>query len=214
MGPFDETLTLTSEWGWWMRLLLKYRVGYVGEPLFCYRLHPDAFTFTGSRDTSIWDSQAMAIVDGFYANPSVSPEVRGRRDLSVASVNLTVGLLRIMRREWTPGADSIRAALAGAGVRRLADLVKSTAIGPRFYSRARMLAARGAARTREGRPGHAIADAEELRCPRCGGICGYPAWAPPWHQGRPQMRCVACGTRWPVPGPIRSPARKEPPPAL
>jgi Glycosyl transferase family 2 len=202
IGPFDETLALTSEWGWWMRLLLKYRVGYVGEPLFCYRLHPGAFTFTGSRDTSVWDSQAMAIVDGFYADPGVSPEIRRRRDLSVASVNLTVGLLRIMRREWRPGFGSMRAALAGAGVRRLPDLLKSTAIGPRFYSRARMLASRGAARIPAARSGQAIADAGGLRCPRCGGISGYPAWAPPWHEGPPRMGCVACGERWQAPSSI------------
>jgi hypothetical protein len=197
--PFDPRLSLASEWRVWLQLERHHRVGYIDDPLFCYRLHPGAHTFTGSHDTGEWERQAFAIVNGFYAQPDLPVELRARQELSLANVSLTVGLLQAYRREWRAAGQSLWTAWKLTPWRRLADLVNASAIVPRLLTRARMLAEQRLRRHRTPLSGRAMTRdaARSMHCPTCGGVSTYPVRAmlpvrPPGTDATGR-RCLACG---------------------
>ncbi len=44
VGAFDQAFPYAADWDLWLRLLLKYDVAYVAEPLSCIRWHDDNLT--------------------------------------------------------------------------------------------------------------------------------------------------------------------------
>lgn len=196
---FDDPLWVSADWAVWLRLALRYQVGYVDDMLVCYRVHPAAQTLARSSDPDEWARQAWLIRDEYYGAAALPPRLRARRALTTANMHLNIGLLQLMRGRWPDGARSLAEVLRLSGW-RLPSLLYSAAFAPRAIARLRMLSNLRRMRA-AGMPGAQPGEtrASRLRCPRCCGVSGYPVLGrrPPagwtW-SGR--MRCIACGTRW------------------
>jgi glycosyltransferase involved in cell wall biosynthesis len=200
VAPFDDRLYLSAEWAPWFQIALRHRIAYVDQPLVCYRIHPNAQTFSRSEEPDEWRRQAVAVTDFMYSDPMIPPSVASRRGLTEASISLSVFLLSLFRRRWGLAVQSLRRVVAAAGPQGLPSLINSSVIVPRLIARSRLLLSLDL-RHKSGillQP-HAGSVAA-LRCPRCSSFSGY-ALRCSRRGGRrsiwsTRMRCLACGAKW------------------
>jgi len=202
-GPFDEPLWVSADWGLWLRMALRYRVGYIDDLLVCYRLHPAAQTIARTQDADDWRTQALAAVDAFYATPGLPADVRSRQELTEASVDLTVGLLDAIHGRAAPAVTALRQVVRRVGWGALPGLVHSAVIVPRAASRARMVLDE---RVWHPRPAWSDGVAferrgEVLTCPRCDAVAAYEPFLASRSRkaasgGPVRLRCLVCGYRW------------------
>lgn len=86
IGGFDESLSTSADCDFGCRIAMHYRVEAVHRPLYLYRRHPDqmhSHPVATERDMRI-------IFDRFFADPSLSPDIRKLRNRAFA--NLYVSL--------------------------------------------------------------------------------------------------------------------------
>lgn len=200
-GPFEEPLWVSADWLLWLRLALRHRVGYIDDLLVCYRLHPGAQTLARTQDSRDWKGQAYTAIDGFFAAPDLPPAVRGRLGLTLASVDLTVGLLRLVHGQVRSSAASLRGIVRRIGWRSIPALIHSSVIVPRAMSRAMMML-NLKLQDRRAAWWRSVADEDRaalLRCPSCGAVAGYRTLRASYIERSPsqvRLRCLACGWRW------------------
>lgn len=200
-GPFDEPLWVSADWWLWLRIALRHRVGYIDELLVCYRLHPGAQTLARTQDSTDWKRQAYTAIDGFYSVPDLPATIRTRRDLTVAGVDLTVGLLRLVHGQVASGAASLGRIIRRIGWRSLPALIHSSVVVPRALSRAMMVLN---LRLEHRRAWWWDALPHERRgsflsCPTCRAVAGYGTLLNARSFGdksSARLRCLACGRRW------------------
>jgi len=112
LGAFDPVLSTSADWDMWRRIMTKYKVDLVREPLIDYRSHPSAM----HRNIALFEHDMMHAFDSMFADPAAAA-ARAHKARSYAT---------------------LYAILAGdyylSGKRRLAAryAVKSVALDPRF----------------------------------------------------------------------------------
>lgn len=195
---FENPNWVSADWGVWLRLALRYRVGYVDKVLVCYRIHPEAQTLARSHDPDVWGDQLWHVVEELYTSPELPQSIASRRALTEANQHLSIGLLRLLRRDWRGGRRSLARAARLAG-RRLPSVIYSSAVVPRAGSRLKMMVRRRLdPDAGDGASSGAEAGVAALRCGVCGAISGYPLWRPVRRApaATRRFRCLACGARW------------------
>jgi glycosyltransferase involved in cell wall biosynthesis len=136
-GGFPTDLWFAAEWLTWLRIALRWRVGYVDEVLACFRVHATSQTQTRTRDVGAYRAQLVGVVEELHRRPDLSASLRARRRISMANIELSTMLMSLY---WSDR----RGALAALGrmLRRVRPwevpaLLRSSAVVPRTIARIR-----------------------------------------------------------------------------
>jgi hypothetical protein len=109
-GGFDETLTSLEDWDLWLRLSRRgTRWACVPRPLAEYRIRPDAMHQNHARMAD----NALRVLDKFFADPTLPPEIAARRPLAYQHAHLIAAADAYRTGDRTAGAAWFRRAAEG-----------------------------------------------------------------------------------------------------
>jgi hypothetical protein len=105
VGGYDPRLPYAGDLDLWLRLAVRYRVGYIADPLYAYRQHAQSMTNRGISPGAAIDEMLTAVRNGFAALPDDSPpELRELQALATERVLLSMSWrersLGHTRRSW------------------------------------------------------------------------------------------------------------------
>jgi glycosyltransferase involved in cell wall biosynthesis len=111
LGLYDLELPHSGDWELWLRVATAYRIGYIADSLFAYRIHRRNMSV--ARHSARWANQqiALAVTKGFAALPPDAPrELRALRPSAIRHALLATnwgdrGLGRV-RRSWAGLLDA------------------------------------------------------------------------------------------------------------
>ena len=72
VGLFNPRLRQIADLDLWLRIMLRYRIGYIDRPLSIYRHHSASVTATNSRLARDWLDR-LWLLEGLAAEPSLAP---------------------------------------------------------------------------------------------------------------------------------------------
>ena len=136
VGDYPAQWQITAEWAMWTRLAKRYAVGYLDEPLVCYRLHPGQLTLR--RDPADYLDQLLAVHREVFDDPSLDPALRPRERLALANVHLNIALVQWLRGERRDALGQARHVARLVRPWQLRDFVVSSALVPRVLCRLRL----------------------------------------------------------------------------
>ena len=111
LGVYDLELPHSGDWELWLRVATAYRIGYIADALFAYRIH--GRNMSVARHSARWANQqiALAVNKGFDAlRQDAPPSLRGLRRSAIRHSLLAThwgdrGLGRV-RRSWVGLLDA------------------------------------------------------------------------------------------------------------
>lgn len=109
VGFFPSSLQIVGEWLTWIRLAKEHYVGYVSEPLVCYRLHADQLTY--KRSTEVFRGQLELVHEETFRGVRPSADVQRLRRLARGNIYLSLAFVHAFKRE---GGQALRAAVLAA----------------------------------------------------------------------------------------------------
>jgi len=139
VGLFNEPLWISSEWEMWVRLASHFAVGYIDDPLVCYRLHRQAQTVSGTSDTLAFQRQLHSVALAIYGNMPLPGTLMPRRRFTQANVHLNTALLMGLRGQYRAALTSFARVLHYVRPWELPELLHSGAVLSRLIPRARLL---------------------------------------------------------------------------
>ena len=89
-GGLDETLWYTADWDLWLKLTACAPTHYHDEVTIGFRIHADALTMTGSRDTADFRLQMETVLDRHISKIGSSP--KGLKRVALASIEVNAAL--------------------------------------------------------------------------------------------------------------------------
>ena len=105
VGPFSETLRYTQDTEMWLRLLRRFEIGRVAEPLAVERTHPGQ----DSQRADIMRAEAIAMYSGFFEQTGVAglfpEEARPDAPRARARAHRWLGDTMAAHRRWFAFAD-------------------------------------------------------------------------------------------------------------
>jgi glycosyltransferase involved in cell wall biosynthesis len=126
LGRYDERLPHAGDWDLWLRICSRYRVGYLAEPLYGYRMHGVNMHHHTVTPRQATGEHVLTVDRAFAAMPSGAPRaVRRLRRPALRQVALSVI-------DWEKGHGRTGRAwrLALHGLRRSPDLL----LARQFYA--------------------------------------------------------------------------------
>jgi hypothetical protein len=112
IGYYDPRLPYAGDWDLWLRLAGRYKVGYLAQPLYAYRVHRNNMTSRGKKPGEHTRERMLALDNAFASLPvSAPPEVRALRP-AAARTALLCGTWNDrsfgrVRRSWEGLLDAI-----------------------------------------------------------------------------------------------------------
>lgn len=115
VGYYDERLPHAGDWDMWLRLAARYRVGYVADPLYAYRMHRVNMHHDGMAVARTTNDHVLTVEKAFEALPPDAP----RRARALRRPALRRAWIRAVhveraagrtRRSWRSAADVVRRA--------------------------------------------------------------------------------------------------------
>ena len=148
-GGLDESLWFTADWDLWLSLAEVGPAYHLHRPLAGYRVHEEALTLTGSRDSAGFRSQLATVLERHIARAPAEVAARVRA-AAVLSVEVNVALAALRDRNLRPLRPLLATAVRTPPTawRRY---VRNSLIGARV--RARVALTRGTRRTATTRRG-------------------------------------------------------------
>jgi hypothetical protein len=90
LGYYDERLPHAGDWELWLRISMRFRVGYIAEPLYGWRLHGANMQHHTVSPAQACSEHALALRIAFKALPSSAlPEIRRLRRPALRQVTLS-----------------------------------------------------------------------------------------------------------------------------
>jgi glycosyltransferase involved in cell wall biosynthesis len=139
VGLYNEPLWFSGEWEMWVKLATHFAVGYIDEPLVCYRLHRQAQTVSGTKDTMAFQRQLRSVAMQIYGDMPLPPALRSRQRFTQANLHLSTALLMGLRGQHRLALASFSRVLHYVRPWELPELFHSAALLPRLVPRARLL---------------------------------------------------------------------------
>jgi len=138
VGPYIEPLWVSSEWEMWVRLAIHADVGYIDEPLVCYRLHPQAQTSASTTDTVDYQRQLQTVLLDIYTRLPLPASLQGRRRFTQANVHINAGILMAIRGQRHAALFSLIRAFHYVRPWELPGLLQSNQLIARMLPRIRL----------------------------------------------------------------------------
>jgi glycosyltransferase involved in cell wall biosynthesis len=113
VGYYDPRLPHAGDWDLWLRLAGRYRVGYVADALYAYRVHEVNMHHHRMRPVQTTEENVLTIRRAFEALPADAP-ARVRRLRRAATRNAWLFTIRSeraagrVRRSWLSVLDLVR----------------------------------------------------------------------------------------------------------
>jgi glycosyltransferase involved in cell wall biosynthesis len=137
VGHFREDLWFSAEWALWVRMALRWRVGYLDDTLASFRVHDTSSTQARTDDTEDFRNQLLTVVNDLFDRADLPPALRARHRLALANVELSTFLLRGYWGEWRGAARSLGMLARQVRPWEVADLLRSSSVVPRTVARLR-----------------------------------------------------------------------------
>jgi len=144
VGWYDERLPHSGDWDLWLRIVARYDVGYVAEPLYAYRVHAVNMHHRRIGPSQSTTEHVLTVRRAFDTLPATAPESvrrlrpRALRSALVRSVSVETAGGRA-RRGWRALLDVARRAPAATLSREFhgaaAKVVLLTVLGYPRYTR-------------------------------------------------------------------------------
>jgi len=122
VGLFDTNLDLCEDWEMWLRIIVKYPIDYIDEPLARYRIH---------TKVSFWDNKPEALYK--FANRMIDKTEASLVDESLVSTN-TIRKSRGMV-DYNYGTAMYRKKRYSEAVRSYNNAIKRSSFFPKAYLR-------------------------------------------------------------------------------
>ena len=106
-GGFDTSLVILEDWEMAIHALRHWNLQSIEEPLALYRVHPN----NRSRDVSLHVEPGHLVLERLFADPSLPPEVAGKRDRAYARLYAMLAGGAFNARDWRDFVRWSRAAL-------------------------------------------------------------------------------------------------------
>ncbi|TAK26073.1 MAG: glycosyltransferase [Chloroflexota bacterium] len=89
VGPMDESLRACEDWDLWLRIARVSHFAYVDAPIAVLRRHSGNSSSDGSRMIAGY----KRVIERFFSDPTLPPEIKRLRRRAWAVANLTMGKL-------------------------------------------------------------------------------------------------------------------------
>jgi GT2 family glycosyltransferase len=135
VGGIDETLWYTGDWDLYLKIAAAGPVLYRDDALTCFRIHGQSMTMTGSRDSSVFATQMMTVMQKHVGR--LDEPVRSRiLKLALASIRMNTGLAEANGGSFKPLLGAM-ASLAALGPAAWAQYMRDSRIVERLTPRLR-----------------------------------------------------------------------------
>lgn len=112
-GGYDSTLIANEDWDLWIRIAAQQDgIGYFPRVLAHYRYHPNNLTRTTSQRMTRVMQDRIRVLDKFFAQSNVLPEVLDVKNIAYRNVYLDWMIRSLEARDYAGAWDKFQRALA------------------------------------------------------------------------------------------------------
>jgi glycosyltransferase involved in cell wall biosynthesis len=110
VGSFDPRFPNAGDYDLWLRIALKYKMGFVKEPLYQYRLHGNNMSFTRGRGHLI-EGELVQIIEQILNHPNLPTSGQRLQKRARANLYWSFGCWRLQRRDVRNGLERLLRAM-------------------------------------------------------------------------------------------------------
>jgi glycosyltransferase involved in cell wall biosynthesis len=110
VGLYNPRFPNAGDWDLWLRIAMRYKMGFIKEPLYQYRLHGGNMSFTRARGHQIEDELAQ-ILSEVLDHPALPSSARSDRHKVLAHLYWSQACWRLQHRDVLTSFKRVRIAM-------------------------------------------------------------------------------------------------------